>query len=121
MRRTRTSFGELPSPTAESWTDDGICSLITLYQRVHEAIHIRPTTAASGGAARAPAKLVYLRTEHEAVLGWVRLTFAVTLRCLTDFSPADNVQIRALPRCLSPSTEDRRRLRCSRRNEVDPV
>lgn len=54
-------------------------SLLTLYQRIHEAIHLRPTTSASGGAARPPAKLVYLRTEHEAVLGWVSCTLSSTI------------------------------------------
>jgi hypothetical protein len=61
---TFASFTDLSSPE----------SLITLYQRIHEAIHIRPSYA--GGSSRAPAKLVYLRTEHEAVLGWVGPGFA---------------------------------------------
>ncbi|SCZ88089.1 BZ3500_MvSof-1268-A1-R1_Chr2-1g04181 [Microbotryum saponariae] len=43
--------------------------LITLYQRLYEALHVRPAYA--GGVHRPPAKLMYLRTEHEAVLGWV--------------------------------------------------
>ncbi len=42
--------------------------LVTLYQHLHDGLHPRP---AYSGSARPPAKLVYLRTEHEAVLGWV--------------------------------------------------
>ncbi|KAK4694121.1 vacuolar fusion protein MON1, partial [Phenoliferia sp. Uapishka_3] len=46
--------------------------LITLYQRIHDSLHIRPATL---GSSRPAAKLVYLRTEHEAVLGWTSSTF----------------------------------------------
>lgn len=40
-------------------------SLITLYQTLHDAIHAR-----SGQAG--PLRLQYIRTDKEAVLGWVR-------------------------------------------------
>ena len=38
--------------------------LITLYQQLHETVHAR-----SGQSA--PLRLVYIKTEHEAVLAWV--------------------------------------------------
>ncbi|ORY89278.1 vacuolar fusion protein MON1, partial [Leucosporidium creatinivorum] len=59
--------------------ENKIRRLLTLYQKIHEVIHLRPTTSASGGAARPPAKLVYLRTEHEAVLGWTTSKFELYL------------------------------------------
>ncbi|KPV71960.1 uncharacterized protein RHOBADRAFT_47410 [Rhodotorula graminis WP1] len=51
--------------------------LTTLYQHVHDALHPRP--AAAGTAARPPAQVQYLRTEHEAVLGWVTPQFELYL------------------------------------------
>ena len=44
-------------------TDD---SLLALYQNLHDKVHAR-----SGQSA--PLRLVYIRTEHEAVLAWVSL------------------------------------------------
>ncbi|BGP20036.1 hypothetical protein JCM10213_000582 [Rhodosporidiobolus nylandii] len=52
---------------------DGRCRLITLYQTVHEALHPRPVAA--GSAAKPPAQVQYVRTEHEAVLGWITPSF----------------------------------------------
>ncbi|SGY20537.1 BQ5605_C016g08087 [Microbotryum silenes-dioicae] len=51
--------------------------LITLYQRLYEALHVRPAYA--GGVHRPPAKLMYLRTEYEAVLGWTTSSFELYL------------------------------------------
>lgn len=114
-----------------------LCRLITLYQRIHEAIHLRPTTTVNGGPARAPAKLVYLRTEYEAVLGWVRrlLVTPPSLRLfplIPQPSPisslpsrsvparrADNLEIRALPRRLPFATQDSGRLCRSSSHAVD--
>jgi len=39
-------------------------SLLTLYQQLHDTVHAR-----SGQTA--PLRLVYMKTEHEAVLAWV--------------------------------------------------
>ena len=44
--------------------------LITLYQHLSDVLHPRP--AQSGTPARKPVQVQYLRTEQEAVLGWVR-------------------------------------------------
>ncbi|GAA6015710.1 hypothetical protein JCM11491_002454 [Sporobolomyces phaffii] len=51
--------------------------LITLYQRLSDALHPRP--AQSGTAARKPAQVQYLRTEREAVLGWSTPQFELYL------------------------------------------
>ncbi|BGP43413.1 Vacuolar fusion protein mon1 [Rhodotorula kratochvilovae] len=51
--------------------------LLTLYQHLHDALHPRP--AAAGTAYRPPAQVQYLRTEHEAVLGWVTPQFELYL------------------------------------------
>ncbi|GAA6055254.1 hypothetical protein JCM3770_001509 [Rhodotorula araucariae] len=51
--------------------------LIALYQHLHDALHPRP--AAAGSAFRPPAQVQYLRTEHEAVLGWVTPQFELYL------------------------------------------
>ncbi|SCV72231.1 BQ2448_4925 [Microbotryum intermedium] len=51
--------------------------LITLYQRLYDALHVRPAYA--GGVNRPPAKLMYLRTEYEAVLGWTTSSFELYL------------------------------------------
>ncbi|GAA6059183.1 hypothetical protein JCM10212_005528 [Sporobolomyces blumeae] len=47
--------------------------LVTLYQHLSDTLHPRP--AQSGSQARKPAQVQYLRTEHEAVLGWSTPTF----------------------------------------------
>ncbi|GJN94002.1 hypothetical protein Rhopal_007065-T1 [Rhodotorula paludigena] len=51
--------------------------LITLYQHLHDVLH--PRSAAAGTAYRPPAQVQYLRTEHEAVLGWVTPQFELYL------------------------------------------
>ncbi|KAK4054502.1 Vacuolar fusion protein mon1 [Microbotryomycetes sp. JL201] len=48
--------------------------LITLYQIVHESLHPRPSYISSLPN-HIPAKLAYVRTEHEAVLGWATSKF----------------------------------------------
>ncbi|GAA6021944.1 hypothetical protein JCM10207_002611 [Rhodosporidiobolus poonsookiae] len=52
---------------------EGRCRLITLYETVHDALHPRP--AAAGSPARPPAQVQYVRTAHEAVLGWITPAF----------------------------------------------
>ncbi|GAA6039406.1 hypothetical protein JCM8097_002841 [Rhodosporidiobolus ruineniae] len=52
---------------------EGRCRLVTLYRTVHEALH--PRLAQAGAPAKPPAQVQYVRTEHEAVLGWVTPTF----------------------------------------------
>jgi hypothetical protein len=42
---------------------------VLAYHKIYEQLHRRPPTTASG---RQAAKLVYLRNEQEAILGWVR-------------------------------------------------
>ncbi|GAA5939966.1 hypothetical protein JCM1841_000904 [Sporobolomyces salmonicolor] len=64
--------------TRPAWEGDYLCSraqyrLVTLYQTVYESLHSRP--AQSGSGARNPAQVQYVRTEHEAVLGWVTAQF----------------------------------------------
>ncbi|KAK4056699.1 Vacuolar fusion protein mon1 [Microbotryomycetes sp. JL221] len=54
--------------------DDNRHRLITLYQRVHEIVHPRPAHAGPS-TSHGPAKLAYLRTDHEAVLGWMTSKF----------------------------------------------
>lgn len=48
---------------------------MTLYQRLHAALHPRPATAGTAGGVdvggAAGASVQYLRTSREAVLGWV--------------------------------------------------
>ncbi|BGP11298.1 Vacuolar fusion protein mon1 [Rhodotorula toruloides] len=51
--------------------------LITLYQHLHTALHPRP--AAAGAPSRQAAQVQYLRTEHEAVLGWITSSFELYL------------------------------------------
>lgn len=50
--------------------DVAMFRLITLYQHLSDVLHPRP--AQSGTPARKPVQVQYLRTEQEAVLGWVR-------------------------------------------------
>lgn len=45
--------------------------LITLYQNLHESLHEGVTTS---GDFRPATSLIYLRTEHESVMGWVSLS-----------------------------------------------
>ncbi|GAA5845470.1 hypothetical protein JCM11251_003394 [Rhodosporidiobolus azoricus] len=52
---------------------EGRKRLITLYQTVHDVLHPRPAVA--GSVARQPAQVQYVRTEFEAVLGWITPTF----------------------------------------------
>ncbi|GAA5970190.1 hypothetical protein JCM21900_005873 [Sporobolomyces salmonicolor] len=64
--------------TRPAWEGDYLCSraqyrLVTLYQTVYETLHSRP--AQSGSGARDPAQVQYVRTEHEAVLGWATTQF----------------------------------------------
>ncbi|GAA5881996.1 hypothetical protein JCM1840_002092 [Sporobolomyces johnsonii] len=65
--------------TRPAWEGDYLSSsqaqyrLITLYQTVYESLHPRP--AQSGSGVRNPAQVQYVRTEHEAVLGWVTAQF----------------------------------------------
>ncbi|GAA5866444.1 hypothetical protein JCM8547_000627 [Rhodosporidiobolus lusitaniae] len=63
---------------------DGRCRLVTLYQTVHEALHPRPAQA--GSAAKPPAMVQYVRTEHEAVLGWITPAFELYV-CTTPLLP----------------------------------
>ncbi|BGP58154.1 Vacuolar fusion protein mon1 [Rhodotorula sphaerocarpa] len=53
--------------------------LMTLYQRLHQALHARPATGGDGrGGGKGPvasASVQYLRTSREAVLGWVTSEF----------------------------------------------
>lgn len=80
--------------------------LITLYQRIHDALHLRPAFL---GSARPPAKLVYLRTEHEAVLGWVSPAFLSLLRSPLNTNCrvfADDVVVRAVRRALAAAPQD---------------
>ncbi|GAA5847303.1 hypothetical protein JCM5353_004230 [Sporobolomyces roseus] len=63
----------LVQTTRPAWEGDYIplsarYRLITLYQHLSDVLHPRP--AQSGTPARKPAQVQYLRTEHEAVLGW---------------------------------------------------
>lgn len=72
--------------------------LITLYQHLHTALHPRP--AAAGAPSRQAAQVQYLRTEHEAVLGWVSplLTFPAVAPPAEHSSLPDHVVLRAVPR-----------------------
>lgn len=51
----------------EQWTGLITTRLMTLYQRVYESVHVK-----GGGAKTGSTKLAYVRSEHEAILGWVR-------------------------------------------------
>ncbi|KAL8276925.1 hypothetical protein RQP46_010653 [Phenoliferia psychrophenolica] len=68
------AYVQVTSPAYEGdyVEDENKFRLVTLYQRLHDALHIR---RASLGSARPAAKLVYLRTEHESLLGWTTSTF----------------------------------------------
>ncbi|KAM0746693.1 DUF254-domain-containing protein [Meredithblackwellia eburnea MCA 4105] len=61
-----------PAWEGEYEEDENKFRLITLYQRLHDALHIRP---AQLDTSRPAAKLMFLRTEFEAVLGWTSSTF----------------------------------------------
>lgn len=52
------------------------CSLITLYQRLYESLH---TKSSQVSTSKKHAKQVYIRTEHEAILGWVRPLLPLSL------------------------------------------
>ena len=60
-----------------------VCSLITLYQTVHDAIH-----AKSGQ--EGTLKLQYLRTEKESILGWVSSDFHHYFLLAPDICPSDH-------------------------------
>ncbi|KAJ3737112.1 vacuolar fusion protein MON1 [Lentinula guzmanii] len=53
--------------------------IITLYQLVHDAIHAKGMTNLAKGDVREGLKLQYLRTETEAVLGWITQPFEIYL------------------------------------------
>ncbi|KAJ4489371.1 trafficking protein Mon1-domain-containing protein [Lentinula edodes] len=53
--------------------------IITLYQLVHDAIHAKGMSNPGKGEARESLKLQYLRTETEAVLGWITQPFELYL------------------------------------------
>lgn len=74
--------------------------LITLYQTVHEALH--PRAAQAGSAAKAPAQVQYVRTEHEAVLGWVRLPSLPSLLPATNGLSSQITPAFELYVCTSP-------------------
>lgn len=59
---------ELPPPCSNSWR---LSSLTTLYQKIYDLLHSKPPASGQG---RQPAKLVYLQTADEGVLGYVRPT-----------------------------------------------
>ncbi|KAM0791330.1 hypothetical protein ACM66B_005800 [Microbotryomycetes sp. NB124-2] len=63
-----------PAYEGEYENEDNRKRLVTLYQNVHEVIHPR-STHATGNANSVPAKLAYIRTEHEAILGWATSKF----------------------------------------------
>lgn len=73
--------------------------IVTLYQRAIDLLHPRSNTG------RQPAKLVLLRSEHEAVLGWVRLCYWEVLIATGDRG------VRALRRRLAHAADHRRRRR----------
>ncbi|GAA5872112.1 hypothetical protein JCM16303_000983 [Sporobolomyces ruberrimus] len=63
----------LVQSTRPAWEGDYLSltdrrRLITLYQQLSDTLHPKP--AQSGTPARRPAQVQYLRTAHEAVLGW---------------------------------------------------
>ncbi|KAJ4001050.1 trafficking protein Mon1-domain-containing protein [Lentinula boryana] len=53
--------------------------IITLYQLVHDAIHAKGMTNLAQGEVGEGLKLQYLRTETEAVLGWITQPFEIYL------------------------------------------
>ncbi|KAJ3922593.1 vacuolar fusion protein MON1 [Lentinula edodes] len=53
--------------------------IITLYQLVHDAIHAKGMSNPGKGEVREGLKLQYLRTETEAVLGWITQPFELYL------------------------------------------
>ncbi|KWU44365.1 DUF254-domain-containing protein, partial [Rhodotorula sp. JG-1b] len=61
--------------------------LMTLYQRLHAALH--PRTNASGGGG---ASVQYLRTSHEAVLGWMTNDFELYVSTSPLLPPAAMVK-----------------------------
>lgn len=50
--------------------------LFTLYQRIYDALHLKPP---AGGQGRQPAKLMFFQTQHEGVIGWVRVSLSITV------------------------------------------
>ncbi|GAA5979415.1 hypothetical protein JCM11641_005027 [Rhodosporidiobolus odoratus] len=67
---------------------DARSRLVTLYQNVHEALH--PRSAAAGTPAKAAAQVQYVRTEFEAVLGWITPAFELYV-CASPFLPQSAV------------------------------
>ncbi|KAF5344980.1 hypothetical protein D9757_013788 [Collybiopsis confluens] len=59
--------------------DDERRRIVTLYQLVHDAIHAKGVSGQSKGDAKEGLKLQYLRTDKEAVLGWITQPFELYL------------------------------------------
>jgi hypothetical protein len=90
--------------TAPAWEEpyereDDRRRVVTLYQRLHDAVHARSGQA--GGL-----KLMYVRTDKESVMGWVRWVHAGAQAAgLTHAT--DHAAVRAVPHALTARAEER--------------
>ena len=103
------------SPTTTRMRNEGSCvcsrfrcfsnqvllpRLITLYQILHDNIH-----AKSGQ--ESTLKLQYIRTEREAVMGWVSISgTSYFYTWLSDFTCADHTTVRDIPSIVAFDTQE---------------